>query len=169
MKKDRLDIALLTAKIQSRDKDYAIFTSILKVVYVIIIISFLVSTLLLDFDEETKPIIIQNGIFLLALISISVYLFKYNRKMRKADYSLPTLLMLKDFVKRYRIFPPIVWWVIIGAVLMLIAAYMESISRFYTMSIAFIIGFIVGYVIYFVKDKPLVDAAKILIKELEEI
>ncbi len=169
MKTNNLDITELTPKIQKRDRHYAKLTGILKIAYIVFIVLYALNLLIEYFTGEPTREIVISIFYLLGFSSISVYIFIYHKKLKYANYALPTLQMLKEFIKRYRIFPPITWVVVLGIVFLLTGSYLKDITTFYVFLISFILGIIVGFIIYFIKDKPLVNAAKQLIKELEEV
>ncbi len=169
MKTNNLDITELTPKIQKRDRIYAKLMGILKIVYIVFIVLYTLIILFEYFTGVPQDTILGNLLYLLGFSSILVYLFTYHKKLKYANYALPTLHMLKDFVKRYRLFPPAVWWVILGVILILTGAYLRNTGSIYPYVISLIIGFVIGFIIYWRKDKPLVDSAKQLIKELEEV
>jgi len=124
---------------------------------------------------ETKEIndLIGGLLFVVSFLIFALVMGNFQKEYKNADYSLPTLSMLKKAVQRYQPFRAKSIWAFV-AFFVMDAGFCMS-SNFSSRAIEFqvyIIGLFfaavaVGLIIWYFKYKPLRDNALAIIAEIE--
>lgn len=167
MKTSDLNISEMMQSIQKKDKSYAQIYGILKISYWVLIAGMAIF-LVIDIIRGTPTIeIIKSSSSLLGFALILITLWQKHKELRGVNYALPTLKMLKMFKNRYSIFSFQNLWMLFGFTLVVLSTSIGNTTRLWSSIFIIAIGLVVGLIIYYKNDKPLINAAKKMIEELE--
>lgn len=170
----------LIEKLKAEDAKYLRISRNFRVLYWIMIILYS-ALFLINPDKELHLTDRVSGLcYVLTFTAFLILFRKFYKELKSVDYHAPTVLMLKNAVKRYRLFRPRQAFALIPLLTLDIGLTLSFIDRlgdhplmhrillvqaFYipVMGIAFLIGVWTWYAKY----KPLRDKALELLKDLE--
>jgi len=170
---DNINLDQLVGKLQKEDKTYGNLFKLLKSVYWVFIPIYILITIGLFIISEEMTDLFAGLCFIISFLIFALILGNYQKDFKNADYSLPTLKMLKNAANRYKPFHLKDLWAILAALFMNAGFSINSFAANYIMIIQFIflgsmmIGLFIGLLIWFIKHKPLYDNALRLIDEIE--
>ncbi|MGZ2371947.1 hypothetical protein ACXR6G_19420 [Ancylomarina sp. YFZ004] len=168
---DNLD--QLVGKLQKEDKTYGNLFKLLKVVYWIYIPIYILLAIGIFLITKEINNLFAGLCFIISFIIFALIAGNYQKDFKNTDYSLPTLMMLKNAEKRYRPFQLKGLWVILAIIFMDAGFSINSFAKNHIMTIQIIflgsmlVGLLIGTIIWFIKHKPLRDNALRLIAEIE--
>jgi hypothetical protein len=174
------DMNQFVGSLQKEDNWYSKLTRIIQIMMVVL--AFVYAAVFIFNPDPSINLLKRIGGFcyVLALVFFILILRKLYLEFRYVDYGLPVTEMLRHVIKRYGLFQKKLLW-IIGPVLLVDASMV-----FITIDIengktvahqiiwaqellvpSFLLGVIIGYAIWRVRQKPLRDAAKAMLREIE--
>lgn len=171
--KNKIDLGQLIRKLQKEDNNYSILCKVLKTFYWVLIPIYTLMTTATYID--TKEINdLFSGFFLVAsFLMFALIMGNYQKEYQNADYSLPTLVMLKKAAVRYKPIRPKGLFALVAFFMMDAGFILSSNFKWNTIthqSIVFgvlILALIIGFIIWYYKYKPLRDHALAIIAEIE--
>lgn len=169
---DKINLASLTGKLQTEDKRYSNIAKRMQVMYWILIPVYMVFIIRHIQDGSSTMQILGGVCFLFAMLTFAIIFNKFKKEYSKVDYSLPTLLMLKQAVKRYKPFQLKTYWALLAVALVDAGLVFNSPEgeRKWFIQLVFIggivIAILVGLLIWRKRYKPLKDEALKLIEQL---
>jgi len=168
-----IDLPQLISKLQYADNRYSRLSKKLQAFYFGIVPIYLL-VIIIDIIRGAEMEKIASGIlYLISLLIFGLLFRKYYKTYRDVDYSLPTIVMLKNAVIRYSPFQKKIAGALVAACFAGAGLYFRTPlnEKPFETLIGFIIAIIlaigVGLIIWNFKYKPLRDAAMDLIKEIE--
>lgn len=177
-----LDMSEFVGKLQNEDRRNMSLSRNMQWGMWILSIFYTVFFIVFPFHENTIYKTIGWALYVLTFLSFG-FIFNYlKREYRRVDYGLPTLVMLKEAAKRYKLFQrktilatmPVLL-IDVGMVLIIFepgqpGSLMRTILITQALLIPSIsIGLFIGVIIWRKRQKPLRDAALKMINELEEL
>ncbi len=172
MQNNTIELSDLTGKLQSEDQRYSNIAKRMKIMYYIMIPVYIIYIIRLFQTGSSMTELLGGLCFLLAMIVFAYIFNKFHKDYKDIDYSLPTLLMLKEAAKRYTPFRQNTIWVLLGVVFFdvgLVLGVPESENVWYIQAIflgAIVTAIFVGLLIWRKRYKPLRDDALKLIEQL---
>lgn len=169
---DPIDLSNLTGKLKSEDIRYSNIAKKFQIVYWILIPVYSILVIRHITGGSTMNEILGAICFLLAMLTFAIIFNRFHKEYNNVDYSLPTLLMLKQAVKRYKPFQLKSFWALLAATfvdagLVLNRPAGENIVEIQLVFLgALIFAVVVGLIIWSKRYKPLRDDALKLIDEL---
>lgn len=172
----------LTSKLQKEDQRNLKLSKRMKIMLIVLIPVYFFLFVANPMDDITMNERIAGLLYVVAFSVFAAYFQYYNKLYRNVDYSLPTLEMLKQAVKRYNLFQKKIL-IIIGPVVcidistVLIAGRdTSSLSVISNNPVGFqifywglmLVSFSIGCLIWYKRQKPLRDTAQLMINELEK-
>jgi len=172
-KNDNINLDQLVGKLQKADNRYAKLSKGLQILYWVMIP--LYSTLaIIDYTESNNIYDLMSGLCYVASFFIfAIFFGKYQKEYKYADYSLPTLKMLKNAAYRYKPFQLKKIWILFAVLFMDIGLSMNTSLGFAVLNIqiyflgSMLVAALIGLLIWYVKYKPLRDNALRLVAEIE--
>lgn len=169
----KIDIGSLTGKLQTEDQRYANIAKRMQIVYWVLIPVYMIFIVRLILDGNSTSEIIGGVCFMLAMLTFAFSFKKLQKDYNNVDYSLPTLLMLEQAVKRYKPFQLKTFWAFLAAAFVdagLVFNRPESENKWFIQFVflgAIVIAIFVGLLIWRKRYKPLRDEALKLIEQLK--
>ena len=169
---DNINLASLTGKLQTEDKRYSNIAKRMQIIYWILIPVYLILIIRHIIDGSSTMEILGGACFLLAMLSFAIVFNKFRKEYSKVDYSLPTLLMLKQAAKRYKPFQLKTYWAFLAVAFVdagLVFNRTEKESKWLIQIVfigAIVIAILVGLLIWRKRYKPLRDDALKLINQI---
>ncbi|MCW3789159.1 hypothetical protein [Plebeiibacterium sediminum] len=168
------DLGAFTSKLQEKDKKYATQSKRLQYVYWFLIPFYLIlGTYDYIFDGTTVKEFLSQVSFAIAMLVFALTFRKLAKEYNFVDYSEPTLTMLKKVVKRYTPFHGNSRWVFVALIfldagLCLKRQFDKDLLHIQIVFLgAIAISICVGLILWLNKYKPIRDAAKQLINDIE--
>ncbi|WP_145957683.1 hypothetical protein [Labilibaculum antarcticum] len=155
------------------DSRYASIFKALKIVYRTFIPIYVILTIVIYLISKDIMDLIAGLTIISSFVIFLIFLGKYQNEYKNADYSLPTLTMLKNAASRYQPIRPKDVWVILALVLMDIGFSINSTNKVDLLTFQiyfgafFTLALIIGFTIWYLKYKPLRDHALEIIAEIE--
>ncbi len=101
---EKTDLNKLITNLKKKDNKYAKISRVLQYIYWVILPLFII-LLYSEYKDGFKwTAVIGSILYCIAIVTIALMLGKNYKKYISVDYSLPTLLVLKNAVKRYSLF-----------------------------------------------------------------
>ena len=167
-----IDLPQFISKVKRKDKIFKVVYMAIIVLYIIIIVAHLAVISISIYNNIPFTEWISNLGTLLPFVVIYFFLMKRHKEYKKADYSLPTYLVVKNMEKRYRWFRLSDLWVVAALFFLGISMGIDSPMGLFSFQLSFwamiLVASLVGYIYWYFRIKPLRDKAARLIKELEE-
>lgn len=165
------DLTQLIAKLKKKDRQAARVYNIMLFIYIIIIVIPHVAVISKSIYNNNPYTDWIGYLGVLSLFSIlAFFMIKRRKEHKKADYSQPTYLVLKNIERRYKYFRLSDLWVFVVSFFLGLSMGHDFRYGFLAFELAFwiamMIGILVGYVYWYVKIKPLKDRSSHLLKEL---
>lgn len=167
------NLSQMVKRLKTADTKYASIVKGVQIIYWIIIPMYLILIGIDIYKKDPINEILGSSGMLLGML-IFVFLMRYYSKTySKVDYSLPTLLMLKQAAYRYQPFQWQAIWALMALVLIDAGLVFrdQATLNFWQTQIWFvpviIVSIIGGLIWWYVRYKPLRDGALALIKEIE--
>ncbi|TVQ16435.1 MAG: hypothetical protein EA361_04195 [Bacteroidetes bacterium] len=152
---------------------------VLKRFYIIMIVIYILLMVINPFADLSVLHRVIGLLFVFAFSWFAMLFSRYQKDFRDVDYGLPTLQMLENVVKRYRLslktFLQIIPPVVLVAIALSLTVYQSSSAAnapyrvLMVQLVFFLIALVAGYAgyeVWKVKHKPLVDHAREMLKEL---
>ncbi|TDN96731.1 hypothetical protein [Sunxiuqinia elliptica] len=172
-KEQQVRLPELTEKLIKKDKQYASMSKRFQILYWIFLPVFLIIIIVEIINGIPLKDIIGNVFFLLAILNSALLFRFYYKAYNTVDYSQPTLLMLKKAVARYQPLQLRTLWTLLGIGFVDLGLVFNSSLGFdlIRVQMAFlalvVVSMGIGLVIWWVSYKPLRDAARAMIREIE--
>nr|WP_320119719.1 hypothetical protein [uncultured Marinifilum sp.] len=171
--KNKIDLGQLIGKLQKEDKNYSVLCKVLKTIYWVLIPIYTLMTAATYIDtREINDLL--SGFFIVGSFLIFALVIRNSQKeYQNADYSLPTLVMLKKAAARYQPIRPKGLYALVAFFMMDAGFFLNSNIKWNTMihqSIVLgvlIFGLLISLIIWYYKYKPLRDHALTIIAEIE--
>ena len=170
---DNLDIARLIKNLKKEDTKYANLCRGIQVIYWVLSPMYL---FLVGEEIYSKGFTYQalgGTFFFMGMIVMAMGFSYFNKVYRYVDYSQPTLIMLKNVVRRYKPFSTRSWWIIPALIFIDLGLSFNNFTREHviTTQIFFwsvmLVSIIIGLIWWKIRYKYIVDDAKKMIKEIE--
>ena len=166
------NLAEIVNRLKTEDERYAALSKRVQRIYWILIPIFLLSFIKYFVDKKPIAYIISSLCFLFAMLIFALFFMHYYKKYKYVDYSLPTLVMLKEAAYRYKPFQLRSLWIVLAVLLMDAGLSLNTSLAFEFIPVqvcflgAFVLAMIIGFLIWRVRYKRLRDAALYLIHEI---
>lgn len=172
MIKDNSDITKLTRRIIKKDKLNARLYGILKMIWIVItsLYSFIFIMIVIKNNSQCYYLSREFATSICHLIGFWIYailLFRRHKKLRRIDYSLPTIGIFKEFKNRYHFFSSEAIWSWVALAFYLIGGMIKDINLVDEFTIIIGIGSVATIIYYYMSSKPLLDATQKLIDDIE--
>ncbi|MGQ1910949.1 hypothetical protein ACT3CE_14320 [Marinifilum sp. RC60d5] len=170
---EKINLDHLMSKLKKEDNNYANLCKVLKAIYWALIPMYVIMTIVIYLDTKDIMNLIAGLTIISSFIVFLIILGQYQNEYKNADYSLPTLLMLKKAAARYQPIRPKAIWAILAIVLLDIGLSINSINEIDMVTFHIFLGafftlaLIIGFIIWYYKYKPLRDHALAIIAEIE--
>lgn len=177
-----IDMESFIGKLKEEDKSYLLIVQTFKWVYLFLTGLYFLIYFAFPFRDSTSLQKLSDLLFILAFAFLFIIFSRYYRMFRKLDYSVSLSEMLSKVIKRYRL--SIATFIEASVPLLLIdlsitlniyhdLTWMSPVSRVLVVQ-AFLIPLFVGagyigYLVWKKKQKPLVDNAKEMLKDLNAL
>lgn len=165
----------LVAKLKKEDIHYAHIGKGLQIVYWILIPIYAFLTYMHYLESKDLLYVLGGFCTILAFLILAVFFGRYYKEFKYVDYALPTIQMLRQAANRYKPFQKKAIWVFVAMAFMdvgLSVLFFQDHMQLWQSQVIFggaiLSGVVVGLIIWYVKYKPLRDAALTLIREMEE-
>ncbi len=170
-----IDLPQFIGKLKKMDRTASILYSIVKVLYIIFIVAFILGIIALGIlnSDFFSPTIMSALLTLVGLVLVFIYLNYRGKDYKNVDYSQTTYEMLKKTSERYKPFLKKDLWMLPGLILMGVGLGLDpSRGNFWNYQLFFwsftiIGGGGFGLIYWYFKWKPIKDNADKLIKEIE--
>jgi hypothetical protein len=168
------NISNMVDDLKNADTKYANIVKGVQMLYWIIIPIYVILIGIHIFNKAPIPEILGSCCMLLGMVMFAFLMRHYYKTYSKVDYSLPTLLMLKQAAYRYKPFQRQAIWALLAIIMVdLGLSFMNHAeSDFWHTQMWFIpliiVSIIGGLIWWYVRYKPIRDGALKLIKEIEE-
>ncbi len=172
-KEQQVRLPELTEKLIKKDKQYASMSKRLQIMYWILLPVYFILILVHIIDGSPVKDVLGSGFFLLAMLNFALLFRYYHKTYNTVDYSQPILLMLKKAVARYQPYQVKTLWALLGIVFVDLGLVFNSSLGFDVIWVQLVFGGTVlvsigiGLRIWRVSYKPLRDAARAMIREIE--
>lgn len=170
----------LIGGLQKEDKRYGRIAFVFQWVMIVYALVYFIGLVLWPSDSHTLYDRIGGICYALGFLSFSFIFKLLYREYNEVDYGLPTAEMLRQAANRYKLFHRKSKYVILpillvdaGMVLItldetnLVNIQYEIIKAQLILLGSVVLGLVIGILIWRYRQKPLRDAARILLKELE--
>ena len=167
------DLNDLIYKLKNEDERYAGISKRLQIVYWVLVPIYLVFITRDIIVKSSVTDIIGSFCFLFGMIAFALLFRHHYREYKYVDYAQPTLIMLKNAVRRYQPYSKQLWIVLLGLLLLDAGLSLHSIfdSDLLTIQLiywgAMIGAVLIGLAIWQVRYRPIRDEALRLIREME--
>jgi len=167
------NLAEFTENMKNTDSRYAQIVKGVQLIYYIIIPVYIISMVIQLFTHSSLFEVGGTFCILLSMLIFALLLRNYYKEYKHVDYAQPTLIMLKNAATRYKPFRRKSLWVLL-AILFLGAGMVFNNIDFDIIIVISVYGgvmlvsAIAGLIWWYVRYKPLRDAALQLIAEIEE-
>ncbi|MCY1633808.1 hypothetical protein [Marinifilum sp. D737] len=172
-KNEKVNLDQLLGKLKKEDRNYSNLCKRMKIVYWIFIPLYTIIAFIHYFDTKELTDLIAGLLLVAAFLIFALVFGSYQKEYKNVDYSLPTLLMLKQAAERYHPFRKKSILIFLAVFLMNASFNLRSQPLFNTVESQivffsiFILAIIIGLVIWYFKYKPLRDNALANIAEIE--
>ncbi len=173
IKNDHINLDQLVGKLHKEDNRYAKLCRIIQIIYWIFIPFFTFSAINHYIESGEINDLIGGMSYVVGFIIIAIFFGNYHKEYKYVDYSLPSLIMLKDAAYRYQAVQLKSLWILLGLMFIYVGVIMESKldAAFLKLQLIFwggaLLGLFFGLIIWYLKYKPLRDNALRLIAEIE--
>lgn len=170
---EKINLDYLMGKLKKEDSNYANLCKVLKALYWTFIPIYVIITIVIYFISKDIMDLIAGLTIISSLVIFLIILGQSQNEYNNADYSLPTLLMLKKAASRYQPIRPKAIWAILALILMDIGLCINTINKIDLLTFHiyfgafFILTLIIGFIVWYLKYKPLRDHALAIIAEIE--
>jgi hypothetical protein len=170
---EKIDLNQLLGKLKKEDVKYSNLCKRLKIVYWIFIPLYTIMAFMHYLDTYKLIDLISGMCLVVAFLIFALVFGSYQKEYKNVDYSLPTLLMLKQAAKRYHPFRKKSILTLLAVFLIAANLKLRSHPFFNTIESqmifisVFILAIFIGLVIWYFKYKPLRDNALTIIAEIE--
>lgn len=176
IKLNPIDLSLdkLVVNLKNEDHRYSRLSRSFQIIYWCFIPLYTVLTIIDYYDTRELNTIIGGACFIASFVIFAIFFGKFHKEYKSVDYSLPTLIMLKDAAYRYKPFQLRTLWILLATLFMDAGLSLNSMSgqNFIRVQIVFIsamlIGIIGGLIVWKIRYKPLRDNVLKLIAEIEQ-
>ena len=170
---DTNDMGSFIENLKREDKSYGNLSRRLQIFYLVMMLIYSVMAVI-HYIESDQLVDLLSGLCLPIAFLIFVIVFgKFQKEFRYVDYSVSTIRMLKNAVKRYKPFQFKNIWVFVAMLVVNfgLSLKMEDGDRFLNFQIIFwgamIAAILIGLLVWRIKYKALYDNALALIQEIE--
>lgn len=170
----------LLNNLKEEDQKYTRIFKGFQIVYIVLLVIYLTLFVFNPDDEITKLDRISGVFNATSMLIFALYFNFYYKNYRKIDYAIPTLELMKNVVKRYRIWRLDLIWVFLAILCIDVGVSltfyqrtdaedpMQGIIYFNLIFLVLlIISISLGYAIWYTRHKPIRDAAKKIIADME--
>lgn len=168
------DFNRLVNWLKTEDSSYSRLSRVIQISYLIFIPVFFILTIRDYRQSEDIYQLLGGGFMVLAFLIFALFFGKYYREYKFVDYSLPTIIMLKQAAYRYKPFQGRTVWIVLALALMDTGLFFRNkedggVLEFQVLFLgAILFGLAVGLLIWYFKYKPLRDEALRMIADIEE-
>jgi H+/gluconate symporter-like permease len=172
--KESIDLSELTQRLKKEDKQYSNLSKRVQIIYWVLIPIYLAMVVLHFFEDARIDDIIGSTCFMLAMLIFALFFRYYYKKYKHVDYSQPTLTMLKKAAYRYQPFQLESLWLLLALVLIDVGLCLNHSLNFDVIQVqiyfigTLIVAILIGFLVWYVRYKPIRDAALALIREIEK-
>jgi len=168
-----VNLDALISRLKREDDSYATLSKRFQVIYWIMVGVFLILIVVHIFENSTTDLI-SAVCFFLAMLIFALYFRNFHKEYGTVDYSLPTLVMLEKAVHRYKPFRLNILWLLLAILLMdaglTIGTFKDEpfLMVQLVVCIVLVVAVLTGLLVWYIRYKPVRDAALNLIREIKE-
>ncbi|WP_461642575.1 hypothetical protein [Labilibaculum euxinus] len=171
--KDTNNMGLFIDKLKKEDNSYGNLSRGMQIFYLVMMIIYSARTVVEYLETREVRDLVSGFCMPIAFLIFVIVFGKFHKEFKYVDYSLPTISMLKNVVKRYRPFQFKNIWVFVAMLIVnfglsLKLADDDNFVEFQLIFwVAMIAAVLIGLLVWWIKYKVLYDNALALITELE--
>lgn len=167
------NLSEFTENMKNTDSRYAQIVKGVQLMYYVIIPVYVILIVVQIFTHASLYDLGGTICILMSMLIFALLLRNYYKEYNNVDYAQPTLIMLKKAAIRYKPFQRKTWWVLLAIIILGFGMVFNNrdFDIVFVLSIyggLMLSSVIAGLIWWYVRYKPLRDAALKLIAEIEE-
>ena len=170
---EKINLDQLMGKLKKEDANYGNLSRGIQIFYWVLIPIYSILSVL-HYKESGEIYDLLGGLcYVISFLIFAIFFGKYHKEYKYADYSLPTLKMLKNAAYRYQPFQLKTIWVFVAILFMDVGLCLNTSLDFSVIDVqihflgAILVAVMIGLMIWYFKYKPIRDNALAIIAEIE--